>query len=221
MGVDGDFLQISDRQARRRMQALLKKHGAVIRYKDESAWMRCLGALMFWSPRFSKHMSTVIGKTVWLPSREWAKADEMRTWIVLAHELVHVADAAKVSGLVFSLAYLFPQCLALLAPLALVPGFEMMWYCMAFALPIPAPFRAWIEYRGYAAQLACCYWRRLQLGAPIENISRQFTGGSYFFMWPFSGMVESRANKVRRDIITCKLREEMPIVAEIHKALQP
>jgi len=220
MGKDSDFLQISDRQAKRRIMALLRKHGAVIRYKDESRFMRCLGKLMFFAPRFSKHMSTVIGKTVWLPSREWARQDEMRAWIVLAHELVHVADSAKVSGLVFSLAYLFPQCLALLVPLALAPGCEAMWWFLTFLMPIPAPFRAFIEYRGYAAQLACCYWRRISLDGPISNIVKQFTGGGYFFMWPFAKTVRKKANDVRYKIVTGKFSSEMPILAEIEKELK-
>lgn len=220
MGLENEFMEVTDRHALRRVRQLVKKYGATVRFKDESRWMRCLGEVMFWSPRFSKHVTTVIGKSIWVPSRKWLAEDDRRAWIVLAHELVHVTDAIKVSGLVFSLAYLFPQCLALLAPLALIPGFEAFWWAILALMPFPAPFRAWIEYRGYGVQLACCYWSRLHLDAPMTHIKRLFLGGSYYFMWPFKGSVERRAQKLRQDIITGRLKGQVAIAGEIHAALK-
>ena len=207
--------QISDRQIHRKVRDLAARMGAVIRYKDESRLMKILGKILFFAPRFNSDIATTIGKTIWLPSREWAR-DERRCWMVLAHELVHVADAIRVGGVLFALSYLFPQCLALLAPLALIPGCEWLLAFLACAAPIPAPWRAHWEFRGYGISLACIYWRRIPTVGPKYIIEKHFTGPTYYFMWPFGSSVRERIDRYRWMASAGTLSREIPIAADLY-----
>lgn len=76
----------------------------------------------------------------------------------LVHEFVHMLDQERDGQFLFSMAYLFPQNLALLAFLAL--GALWWWpaiFFLAFlgaAAPWPAPYRLAYEVRGYAVGYA-------------------------------------------------------------------
>ena len=208
----------SDRMVLRRIRELLRSREIEVRYKNESRFMKFLAALLFFAPRFNEHMATTIGRTIWLPSRQWAR-DERMCWMVLAHELVHVEDSLKVNGVWFALAYLFPQCLALLAPLALLPGCGWMAWFFLFLAPFPAPWRAKAEFRGYAVSLACCYWRKIPMTGPQIVVEKHFSGPTYYWMWPFKSAVTKKFDRYRWMIAAGTLRREIPIAEQIHKAL--
>jgi hypothetical protein len=212
----GEPNEVSDRQINRRVRSLADELGATIRYKNESKFMRGLAKVLFFAPRFNTDTATTIGKTIWLPSREWAR-DDRRCWMVLAHELVHVTDAIRVSGVLFALSYLFPQCLALLAPLALIPGCGWFLACLAFLAPIPSPTRAHWELRGYGISLACLYWRKIPTVGPKYIIERHFVGPTYYYMWPFRQAVQDKMDRYRWMAAAGTLGREIPIADALHK----
>lgn len=114
----------------------------------------------------------------------------------LQHEWVHLKDAETLFGklpkktkrlnlILFSLAYLFPQCLAIFSLLAFV---NLWWLlCLLFLLPIPAPFRAMAELRAYR--------RNVELGRPPEDIVPAFCRFGYYFMLPFKKKVLKELTK--------------------------
>lgn len=167
-----------------------EKYGLQIKFKDESPLMKLLGAVMFFNPKFMTSYTTTIGSTVYFTKREWLKKNPDAAAHVLAHELVHIRDAKEVGSFVFSYTYLLPQCLALLALLAI---FSSWWWllCLGFLAPIPSPMRTYWELRGYAITDAT-YYKSTGQFTDIKRMARQFTTASYFFMWPFKADIEER-----------------------------
>jgi len=162
-----------------------------ISFKDESRLMRVLGKLLFFNSSFMTTYSTTIGKTVYFPSKKWLSEDPDRAARVLAHEIVHLADAKRFGfgGFLFSALYLAPQIFALLALLSI--WFSGWWLLsLLFLLPWPAYYRMFFEMRGYAMSDAVAYKR---YGDVLSNdfLSKQFMTSSYYFMWPFRKSIDS------------------------------
>lgn len=158
-----------------------------IRYKDEQWEMQLLNLLVFWfNPSFLTSFTTVIGSTIYFPTRSYVTQrpeDAMRT---LAHEVVHLLDMERIGFFPFMVAYGFPQILALG-----VLSFPWLgwWACLflIFALPWPAPFRARFEARAYALDLLTCPpTYRLRMKTHVEEL---FAGWSYYRMYPFKDQV--------------------------------
>lgn len=113
----------------------------------------------------------------------------------LQHEWVHLRDAETFFGLLpkklrylnvllFTIAYVSPQVIALLAPLAMMldPTHNYMWLLLLGALfPIPSPMRMYAEIRAYR--------RSRELGADVEHMTEAFTTMKYWKMWPFKQAV--------------------------------
>lgn len=124
----------------------------------------------------------------------------VRSSRVLQHEAVHLLDMQTFFGLMpsdnaflryfntflFAVVYLFPQCLGILAFLALT-GNPWWLFCLLFLLPLPAPGRALAELRGYR--------RSRELGTPPDHIVKQFTSKNYYFMFPFKRFVGKKILK--------------------------
>jgi hypothetical protein len=179
--------------------------GFEVGHKDESGFQRFLGRISFWNDYMS--FNTTMYPVVWFPDA--AYVEEHLPVRTLQHEWVHLKDAAtffgwlpflpaRVNAVLFNLAYLMPQPLALLALLA-------FWWppALAFLLlvaPVPAPFRMWAELRAYRRSL------ELNPGG-LEGYVAYFLGPDYYFMWPFAAWV-------RR-----KLAEPSPYKAEMDAAL--
>lgn len=164
--------------------------GFRVQFKDESWWSRALDRIMFWAPTDSNYTMT-LNRTVNFPSRKWlAEVGYRHAYKVLAHELVHVADATRVGFGRYAVAYGTPQIfglLALLALLAIPLGPLLLWWLLAlgFLAPWPSAGRTDAELRGYAMSMAVNFWRHgsVQDRQKME-IAEKFTGWDYYRMCP-------------------------------------
>jgi hypothetical protein len=170
-----------------------------VEYKDSSPLMKFICALMFLNPKFRTQYVTTIKNTVYFPSEKYLETMNQGTLLgVLVHEFVHTQDNKNI---LFYLKYLFPQ---ILAPISLLLCFINVWVGLAlfilFLLPLPAPGRTALELRGYTgtwitlSQLLT--GDRLEVVKVLfqENVNKEFTGGAYYFMWPFG--VKNRLSKL-------------------------
>ena len=137
--------------------------GFRVAYKEDSRVQRLLGAVLWpFNRRYLTAYTTVLGRTVWFPSRAWRREVGERTiYEVLRHEAVHLRDARRYP-LLFELSYL--------------------------TLPLPAlvTARAWWELRAYRESLAVS----LELDGHVQSgqidaIVSRFVGAEYLFMCPF------------------------------------
>jgi len=121
--------------------------------------------------------------------------------------------------LLFSLAYLFPQCLSLLSLGAIFAIFwtPMLW-CLLFLLflaPFPAPWRKKFELEAYTMSLFMYFTSMKFSGNADEDIVRfmseeikvineAFVGSGYFFMWPFSveDELRNKIEDIRKGVIS-------------------
>jgi hypothetical protein len=161
-----------------------------IRYKDEAWEMQALNLLVMWfCPQFMNRFTTVIGSTVYFPSRLYVERYPQSAMRTLAHEVVHILDAERVGFPAFMLSYLFPQ--------GLVAGvFTFPWLgpwaflCLLFALPWPSPFRFYFESRAYALDYLTLPPE--QRPAALTGMTRQFGNWDYYRMFPFPQAVRQR-----------------------------
>lgn len=190
-----------------------KKFGLEVKFKDESVFMKSLGVVLFFNPRFMTRYSTTVGNVVYFPSRSWLNDNKNSAARVLAHELVHISDATDAGSVLFSYAYLTPQVFALLSLLAFV---HSPWWllCMLFLAPIPAPMRTYWELRGYAITDAVQY-KSTGSFTNIDWMIKQFSGSAYFFMWPFKKDIRNRILTNRSLIQEGKLNEKIDFADEI------
>ncbi len=121
--------------------------------------------------------TTVIGRTIYLPSR-WGAMRDIDRVIVLRHEAVHLRQFARYGIVGMSLVYLFP-----ILPAGLSIG------------------RALIEWEAYRETLrATAELVGIEAAADpaLEaHIVAQFTTAAYAFMWPFPGHVR---RLIRREV---------------------
>ena len=186
------------------------------KFKDESPFMRFLGVALFFNPKFMTNYTTVIGDTVYFPSRKWMKKNENSAAAVLCHELVHVDDSQRVGKLTFMLSYLFPQWLALFALSSFIVGPWGLLF-LVFLGPWPAPFRAFWELRGY---MMTDMGRVRQTGeySRLEWIISKFTSGAYYFMWRFPRHLEEEIENNRELIENFDCAMDIPPADEILSA---
>lgn len=169
---------------------------AKIKFKNESNLMSFLG---WFSLSFYTGMTTVLGTTVYFPSKEKLEKDYEGATQTLAHEFVHMIDASHEGLILFWLKYLFPQILAVFSLLSLA-AYWNLWslVCLLFLLflvpGIPAPGRTFFEANGYAMSLYFLF-RGAPRNPAIENkardLSAMFIGRSYWFMSRDRQLVES------------------------------
>jgi hypothetical protein len=155
----------------------------VVVKKQESKFHRFLSKIMFFVPYMN--FSTTLGWTISMAEDHWHR------WGVLAHEGKHVIQAQKQTRLVHSLLYAYPQIMAVLGiilPLVLWNA----WYLLFFIalLPIPAYMRMSKELDAYSVSVTVRQWRSGVVPMwYVEAIAKNFTGSSYYFMWPFSSWI--------------------------------
>lgn len=181
--------------------------------KRSSTLMKWLSKLLFFNKNFMSHYITVVGNKVYVPQLPWNEHKPFSACSVLAHEWVHMKDAKKFKFL-FKLLYLFPQ---ILTPLALL-GFWNAWFFL-FALcllPIPAPFRAWFEFRAYVVSIAVRWWLA-QSTTNIDWLTKQYTTSSYYWMFPAKKFL---AKKFEQEFERIKRDELKDYEREIKKALK-
>lgn len=124
--------------------------GFQVRFKNESKVQQTLGFLMRpFNPYYLDTFITTLGKTVWFPSFAYYAKDPEASFVVLAHEYVHLHDSRRAPGW-FQLSYLFPQILVLL------PLVAYAWLAWPWSWLVLAPLVAYVA--------ACAVVRRSMLG---------------------------------------------------------
>ncbi len=181
-----------------------------VAFKDQSRFMKVLGALMFFNKSFMTRYTTTIGYTIYVPSKEDYDANPDAYLDILTHEFVHMIDFKKWNVL-FSLSYLLPQLLAAFSVLSfLAINHSHYWLfsslSLLFAAPIPAFFRSHWEMRGYVMNAAYNYWKNDYKNLePATTYLDRFTSSGYFFMWPFkknmTARLQNMLNKVEDNSI--------------------
>jgi hypothetical protein len=186
-----------------------------IAYKSESVISKFLGTLVWpFNRRYLTHVTTTRFPVVYFPSKAYVENDYRRAWKVLAHEYVHLWDR-YCYGPIFNVRYLSPQLLALLSvlfgPIALLA-----------LLPLPARGRTKIELRGYTMTMALNVWRYAFVSDHTKWwIAKQFTGPSYYFMWPFPADVLRDIDECERRVLSGELfhwNDPAPF-RDVHEAL--
>lgn len=172
-----------------RLSKLAAKSGVRVGFKDQSATMKKIATLLFFRPDFMTETVTVWGGVLYFPTAHWAKLHPEAAWRALAHSLVHVSDQQRVTVPVYALTYLFPQCLSVLAFLAVLDLRALLF--LLFLLPWPAPFRKHWEMRAYAMTLATEVWSKHDVTEIPDEIVQAFTGRHGYWMWPFPTSVRS------------------------------
>jgi len=172
--------------------------GFELRFKDESDWMKFLNFFtQIFNKNFMKTFTTTSGTIVYAPSREYLIANQEVFASILAHELVHMKDAQKEGNVSMFLRNAFPQILAVLA-IPVFGAFWNLWFLLSLVfllalLPLPSPGRRDIEFRGYSMSMAIRYWTGGEFtNADYEFYASEFTGPSYYFMWPFRDDIMNR-----------------------------
>ena len=178
-----------------------------IKFKDESALMKILSFVLFFNKNFMTRYITVIGKTVYFPSRQWLYNNRMSAANSLCHELVHISDQKNVGFFAFGMSYIFPQWLALFALTSFMVGPWALVFLL-FLAPLPAPFRAFWELRGYAMTDAVMFSSTGRF-VDLSFLENQFTGSGYYFMWPFTKSLRSEIENNRKLIKANRLHKKI------------
>jgi len=221
-------------------------NGFRVKFKDESALMKFIGKLMFFNKAFMTRFVTTIGYIVYFPSRVNLETRGEGSTRTLAHEYRHAKDAKKFTRVLFSLLYLFPQILAVPGAIAAITSIVWIplmifgvlswsWWLLPilltllFAAPIPAPPRAYFEFKGYSMSLFAenelmkergiePEERILALYILAEHYNKQFTGSNYYFMWPFG--VEKKLKEIADKVVSEEILKEDDIYPETAEALR-
>lgn len=196
------------------MQVVWKRDPDVRLYeKQSSALMWTLyvaGFMWIWNKWFFSRFHTTIGKRVYIKKDSIAAEDWAGIYRVLRHEYIHILQRRRY-WLLYDVAYLFPQVLAVLA----IPSFLSIWFglqwlwslgFLAFLAPIPAYWRMRFEIEGYTQTLLVEYEMRGQISEGlIRRVAEKFTGSTYYFMWPFNRDVRARLGDIVDKIYTGKI----------------
>lgn len=118
--------------------------------KRSSVFMWIIAVILYpFNRRFmSDYTTTIFGRIYWPDSIEPASA-----WRTLWHECVHRHQATRIGEPWFSLAYLFPAPLVVLA----LGAFLSPWWLLALlcVAPLPAPWRVLWEREAYTITAVC------------------------------------------------------------------
>lgn len=183
--------------------------GFTIAWKDESTFQKVAGwfAKVF-NPAYMTSYTTTFYPKVWFPTKAFYEKDPTHSFLILAHERVHLLDTKK-QPLWFRFSYVFPQILAVplvLAGIALafvVGGWSLIAFTLALAClpPWPAPWRVHWEQRGYAMSIACGFWLTGDIPlARRESIRKQFLGMAYFKMAWNEKAIDDWLDQVERSV---------------------
>ena len=118
--------------------------------KRSSVFMWILAVILYpFNQRFmSNYTTTIFGRIYWPDN-----TDPAEQWRTLWHECMHRKQAIAVGEPWFSLSYLFPLPLAVLA----LGAFWSPWWLLAlgFLGPLPAPWRVLWEREAYTVTAVC------------------------------------------------------------------
>lgn len=154
-------------------------------------WLYRLSLARFWQPSMLTSMWVTLGYRVYrTPSHVSPALESINDFVTLWHERQHMVDfaalQARVGGPLGALlwygGYAFPQVLALGAVGAFWTPWA--WLCLLALAPWPAPFRVWVEKRGYAATLEGWAIQRMLVSEVgiVSMVKRVFYGWDYYRM---------------------------------------
>lgn len=136
--------------------------------------------MWIWNRQFMTGFTTTVFGRCYFPDG-YVKDQPGEAAHTLAHEGVHAADGHGREPW-FSLSYLFPQVLVLLALLS----FFSLWFLLAlvFLLPLPAPWREHWEKRGYTMTAVGSLLQGENIDADdyVDWLADQFSGFGYYRM---------------------------------------
>ena len=180
-------------------------------FKEKSLFMKLLSYILFFNKDFMIDYTTTIGNNIYFPNQKYIDRDNNYCISILAHEIVHIKQSERYGKLLFSLMYLFPQCLSLLSILSVLAifWFPFIW-CLVFLLflaPLPAPWRTKFELEACTMSLYMIHLRMFHDSIPQDKIDTKlamkaikidkynFRGPDYWFMWPF-GVLDKLEEKI-------------------------
>src|SRR5258708_39606218 len=105
-----------------------------IKYKNQSSFMKFLGALMFFNKGFMTSYTTTIGSTIYAPTEKFFQLHPVSGAVVFMHELVHLYDQKRIGKLWFQFTYALPQILALPALLLFLISWKIALPVILFLL---------------------------------------------------------------------------------------
>ena len=184
--------------------------------KKDSRLMRILAKVLFFNKNFMTRYITVIGSTVYVPSKQRMKENPYAALELLCHEWVHMKDN-KAMGPLFKLLYLTPQIFSLVALASLWTG--NLWWLgfLAFLLPFPSFGRSELEMRAYSVSMAVAWWV-LEQEPDYEKISKYFTSSAYYWMYPIK---EAAIEDLEENFERIKRMELRPHEQQILEILVP
>jgi len=175
-----------------------------------------LAKVLFFNKNFMTRYITVIGSTVYVPSKQRMKENPYAALEVLCHEWVHMKDN-KAMGPLFKLLYLTPQIFSLVALASLWTG--NLWWLgfLVFLLPFPSFGRSELEMRAYSVSMAVAWWV-LEQEPDYEKISKYFTSSAYYWMYPIK---EAAIEDLEENFERIKRMELRPHEQQILEILVP
>lgn len=179
-----------------------------VRYKANSLVQKAIGKILspFNDGYMTRYITTFYPYVYW-PDKESLDEDRYHAFETLAHEFVHLMDT-KNHPFWFRFSYLFPQILGIIFPFLslLAIWFTNLWLISLVSLvfiilPLPSPWRAKWEYRGFAMSMAVCIWQgQFNIESKKAWIAERFTGSDYFYMWPFRKSVKGKLDIIEDSI---------------------
>lgn len=204
--------------------------GFKIAYKDESKLMKVIDKILFFNKKFMTDFTTVLGQTVYFPSKQKVEENQDSYIATLAHEYVHAKDAKRFTNVLFGFLYLVPVSLSPFMWLfAFVHWALALSLFLLFLAPLPAYWRKHFEFRGYVMSLFIRNEifnkrnlredvRRALLESAVDKYNEHFTGPNYYFMWPF-GVKKKLLSKID-PILSDSLVEEDELYKEVRNAFE-
>jgi len=165
--------------------------GFQVAWKTDSWLQKAIGLLLrAFNPSYLTNFITTFYPKVYFPSKLDYERSPSSSFIVLAHERVHLLDT-QASPVWFRVSYLLPQLFFIPFVVAgIVTAFFSWWAaCILFFVgllclgPWPSPWRTHWEKRGYAMTLAVSYWATGSLPVGLgKSVTSHFTGWDYYRM---------------------------------------
>jgi len=199
-----------------------------IKYKNQSWLMKLIGSLLFFNKLFMSKYATTINQTTYLPDDKYVADKDYESIVLIGHEYVHAYDAKHYSSFLYSLIYLFPLWLCLLAiPMYFIIGFWSLLF-LIFLGPVPSIGRTWAEFRGYSMTLFLCHEvlkekKNTDIEYTMDKIARDiqdkyFHSAAYYFMWPFN--MDKKFDAVLEKIKSGDILKEDEIFQEVLDAFK-
>lgn len=176
-----------------------------IKFKNEDRYMIMLGKFVsIFNKKFMSDYTTVLGYTVYFPSREFMERNWKTTFYILSHESIHMSNQAK-GPAKYILGYSFPQNLALLSLfsfLAIInPAFLVFLFFLLALAPWPAPFRVKEETLGYGMNCKLYAWDGYKMdSSDLRRIADNVCGWPYYNpIYPYKNMIKELKNIIEKD----------------------